>query len=60
MQESDPNIINTTSNQSLIGSSLMENPQLLNEKQSDEPSIENIKDDNQKGKSFNKDGYIGK
>ena len=58
--DSNQNIISTSSNQSVIGSSLIENPPLLNEKQTDEASIENIKDENQKGKTFNKDGYIGK
>ena len=37
----------------------IENPRLLSEKQTDEPSIENINED-QKGKAINKDGYIGK
>ena len=37
----------------------IENSNLLSEKHTDEPSIENINED-QKGKSINKEGYIGK
>ena len=64
MKESDNddnenNIINTSQNQSLIGSMSIENPDLLTEKPSNEATIENI-NDNAKGKTFNKDGYIGK
>ena len=63
MKESEipeQNIINTSSNISQIGSALIENPPLLTEKPSDEASIENLDDTNKKGKSFNKNGTIGK
>jgi hypothetical protein len=62
MKESETpgqNIINTSSNIGQIGSASIENPPLLTEKPSDEASIENVNDKNQKGKTFNKDGYIG-
>ena len=58
--DSDLNIISSSINQSVIGSISIENPPLLTEKQTDEASIENINDTNQKGKTINKDGYIGK
>ena len=65
MRESDNddterNIINTSQNQSAIGSISIENPPVLTEKATNEPSIENINDSNQKGKAINKDGHIGK
>ena len=63
MKESETpeqNIINTSSNINQIGSAPIENPPLLTEKPSDEASIENLNDSNQKGNTFNKDGYIGK
>ena len=58
--DSDLNIISSSINQSVIGSLTIENPPLLTEKQTDEASIENINDTSQKGKTINKDGYIGK
>ena len=38
----------------------VENPPLITEKPSNEASIENINDNNQKGNAVNKDGVIGK
>ena len=63
MKESDndsENIINTSQNQSGIGSLSIDNPPVLSDKPSDQATIENIKDSNQKGKEGNKEGNIGK
>ena len=56
MRESD----NDTEQNINTGSVSMENPPLMTEKPSNEASIENINDNNQKGNTVNKDGVIGK
>ena len=58
MRESDNddterNIINTSQNQSAIGSISIENPPVLTEKATNEPSIENINDSNSINNSNN-------